>query len=74
MHPLFQTFDEIQIGKRPVISIDTGLSIRGEQDGTDGFDASGIGRYELPPEGPFARADLKAEDAGGDFAGLVDVE
>ena len=73
-YDLLETFDQIKVGQHSVISEDAGLGIRRHVDGADVFYAGGVGGHEFFPERALSGLHVEAVDAGGELAGLIDVE
>jgi len=71
---LLQAFYQVQIREHSVVAEDTGLGVRGHQDGADGFDSGGIGGEKLAPQGAFSGLQIQAIDARGQLSRLIDVE
>ena len=57
-----------------MVAEDAGFGVGGHVDGADVFYAGGVGGHEFFPESALAGFYVEAVDAGGQLAGLIDVE
>ena len=42
-----ESFDDVEVSERPVVAVDIGSSVGGEEDGTGVCDSRGIGRHDF---------------------------
>src|SRR6266478_9125975 len=68
---LLQTFHYMEVGERPVISVDACFSIRGEQDGPDRFHSGMITRHQLFHGSFSSRGQVQPRDFGRKLSGAV---